>query len=136
MCPKRSVYSACVCDRTALPFSLSLLISPPFHMCSFTTNLSPSLCCWDVKQPTNKQISFLALFLPSYHLIGLVVKVFTSRAEDPRFDSCLHCGGFLQVRSCQRLKIDTPVATLPGSWRCRSALGQAGLVSVYCDWVR
>ena len=34
------------------------------------------------------------------------------------------------------LKIGTPVATLPGIWRYRSALGLVGPVSVYCDWVR
>ena len=28
------------------------------------------------------------------------------------------------------------MATLPGAWRYRSALGLPGLVSVYCDWVR
>ena len=34
------------------------------------------------------------------------------------------------------LKIDTPVATLPGAWRYRVSAGTVGPVSVYCDWVR
>ena len=34
------------------------------------------------------------------------------------------------------LKIDTPVAALPGAWRYRVSAGLVGPVSVYCDWVR
>ena len=37
-------------------------------------------------------------------LAGLVVKASAQGAEDPGFES--------------RLKIGTPVATLPGAWRC------------------
>ena len=39
------------------------------------------------------------------HLVGLVVKASASRAVDPGFES--------------RLKIGTPVATLPCAWRYR-----------------
>ena len=42
-------------------------------------------------------------FSLSHCLLGQVVKVFTSRAEDPRFESCLH-QDFFQVESYQWLK--------------------------------
>ena len=42
----------------------------------------------------------------------------------------------IAVNHTSDLKIGTPVATLPGAWRYRSALGLVGLVSVYCDRVR
>ena len=34
-------------------------------------------------------------------LVGLVVKVSVSKAPDPGFDSCLRCGDFFRVESCQ-----------------------------------
>ena len=51
-------------------------------------------------------------------LVGLVVKESASRAEDPEFDSRLgggEGGGGSNLTS--DLKIGTPVATLPGTWR-------------------
>ena len=49
-------------------------------------------------------------------IIGLVVKVSASKAEDPWFDSCLHCGDFSGSSHTCDLKIGTPVATLPEAW--------------------
>ena len=68
-------------------------------------------------------------------LVGLVVKASASRAEDPGFESRLR-------RDFSRVVI--PVASkvalrwLPGQAPgvIGSALGLAGPVSVYCDWVR
>ena len=52
-----------------------------------------------------------------------MVKASASRATDPRLDSRLRCRDF--TRSCHTsdLKIDTPVATLPGAWRYRVSAG-------------
>ena len=69
-------------------------------------------------------------------LDGLVVKASFSREEDPGFESRLR-RDFSGSSHTSDSKIGTPVATLPGAWRCRaSALGLVGPVSVYCDWVR
>ena len=67
-------------------------------------------------------------------LLGLVVKVSVSRAEDPGFDFCWRFGDFSGSSHTSNFKIDTSVATLPGV--IGSALGQVGPVSVYHDWVR
>ena len=50
-------------------------------------------------------------------LVGLVVKVATSRVEDLAFDSCLRCVDFSGSSHTSDLKVGTPVATLPGAWR-------------------
>ena len=52
-------------------------------------------------------------------LVGLVVKTFTSRVQDPGFDSCWCCGDFSRLRCTSDMKIGTPVATLPGAWHYR-----------------
>ena len=67
---------------------------------------------------------------PTHHrLVGLVVKVSTSRAADPRFDSRFLRGDFFRVESY--LGLGTPVATLPGV--IGSTLGLLGPVLVNCD---
>ena len=65
-------------------------------------------------------------------LVGLVVKVSTSGAEDPRFESRLQ-QDFSGSSHTSDLKIGTPVAT---TGVIGSALGLVGPVSAYCDWVR
>ena len=55
-------------------------------------------------------------------LVGLVVKVPASRAEDPGFKSCLRWD-FFGSSPTNDLKIDTPVATLLGAWRYRVNAG-------------
>ena len=55
-------------------------------------------------------------------LVGLVVKVSTSRAEDPGFESHLRWD-FSWSRQTSDLKIGTPVATLPGARRYRVSAG-------------
>ena len=63
-------------------------------------------------------------------LVGLVVKASVSKAEDPGLESRLQ-RDFSGSSHTNDLKIDTPVARdVIGS-----ALGLAGLVSVYCDWL-
>ena len=56
------------------------------------------------------------------HLIGLVVKVSASRAEDPGFESRLRWDFFGSSHTSD-LKIGTPVATLPGTWCSRVSVG-------------
>ena len=46
----------------------------------------------------------------------------TSRAEDPGFESLLRWD-FSGSSHTSDLKIGTPVATLPGAWRCRVSAG-------------
>ena len=54
----------------------------------------------------------------SDRLVSLVVKAFASRAEDHGFESA--CAEIFQGSShTSDLKIGTPVATLPGTWRYR-----------------
>ena len=59
---------------------------------------------------------------PTNRLVGLVVKAFTSRAEDPGFESaCVEI--FPGCCHASDLKIGTSVATLPGAWRYRVSAG-------------
>ena len=62
------------------------------------------------------------------HLVGLVVKVSTSRAEDPGFESRLQWD-FSGSSHTSDLKIGTPVATLPEAWlyRVSAGTGQPGV---------
>ena len=53
-------------------------------------------------------------------LVGLVVKAFASGAEDPGFESRLR-QDFSESSHTSDFKICTPVATLPGAWRCRGS---------------
>ena len=54
-------------------------------------------------------------------LVGLVVKAFASRAEDPGLESCAEI--FPGSSHTSDLKNGTPVATLPGAWRYRVGVG-------------
>ena len=58
-------------------------------------------------------------------LVGLVVKVSASGAEDPGFESLLR-RDFSGSSHTSDLKIGTPVATLPGAWRDRVSAGTGG----------
>ena len=80
------------------------------------------------------EISMIILHID--RLVGLVVKVSTSRAEDPGFESRLPRDFFrgrvmpvTEKLTPQRLPCHTPGVM-------GSALGLVGQVSVYCDWVR
>ena len=55
-------------------------------------------------------------------LVGLVVKVSTLRVEGPGFESRLR-RDFSGSNHTNDLKIGTPVATLPGTWRYRVSAG-------------
>ena len=103
---------------------------------------SPANCC--------KAVAF------TFHhcSVGLVVKASASTAGDPVFDSCLRRGDFsgsshtsdpgFESRLCHDffsgsshtsdLQIGTPVATLPGAWRCRISAG-TGQPGVSILWV-
>ena len=59
-------------------------------------------------------------------LVGLVVKVSASRAEDPDFESRLR-RDFSGSSHTSDFKIGTPVATLPGAWRYRVSAGTGRL---------
>ena len=68
-------------------------------------------------------------------LVGLVVKAFASRAEDYEFESRLRQffkGHVIPVT--YKLALQWLPCQAPGI--VGSVLGLAGLVSVYCDWVR
>ena len=69
-------------------------------------------------------------------VVGLVVKASASRAEDPGFESRLRRdvfgGRVIPVTS--ELALQWMPCQAPGV--IGSALGLAGTVSVYCDWVR
>ena len=69
-------------------------------------------------------------------LVGLVVEVSASRAEDPGFDSCLRRGDYSGSSHTSDLQIGTSVTTLPDAWRSTVSAGTGWPVSVYCDWVR
>ena len=56
-------------------------------------------------------------------LVGLVVKVSASKAEGPGFESRLQRDFFSGSSHTSDLKICTPVATLPGTWRYRVGAG-------------
>ena len=55
-------------------------------------------------------------------LVGLVDRASASRAENPRFESRLR-RDFSGSNHTSDLKIDTPVAALPGAWRQRVSAG-------------
>ena len=58
--------------------------------------------------------------------VGLVVKASASRAEDLGCDSCLllrDFSGSSHTSDLNKLKVGTPVATLPGAWRYRVSAG-------------
>ena len=61
----------------------------------------------------------------THRLVGLVVTTYSSRAEDPGFASRLQ-RDFPRSSHTSDLKIDTPVATLPGAWRYRVSAGTGG----------
>ena len=75
--------------------------------------------------------SLLVVSLSCGHdcLIGLVVKVSASRAEDPGFESRLRQDFFPGLSHTSDLKIGTPVAALPGTWcyRVSDGTGQPGV---------
>ena len=63
-------------------------------------------------------------FFPCVHcLVGLVVKVSSSRAANLGFDFCLHHGDFSMSIHTSDSKIDSPVATLPSAWHRRVSTG-------------
>ena len=65
-------------------------------------------------------------------LVGLVVKVFVSRAADPGFNSRFPPWEHFRVESYQRPRN----WHTGGAWRSQSTLGLVGPVSVQCDRVR
>ena len=55
--------------------------------------------------------------------LGLAVKKYASKAEDPGLDCRLHHLAFTGSSHTSDLTIGTPVATLPGAWRYRVSAG-------------
>ena len=62
------------------------------------------------------------LCLPLHRLVGLVVKASDSGAENLGFESRFW-RDFSGSSHTSDLKIGTPVATLPGAWRCKVSAG-------------
>ena len=77
--------------------------------------------------------SQLWLVLRVYCLVGLVVKASALGAEDPGFESRLQ-RDFSRSSHTNDLKIETPVATLPGTWHYRVSTG-TGRPSVSILWL-
>ena len=71
-----------------------------------------------------------------YRLVGIVVKAFSSREEDPGFESSLRRDSFRGrvIPVTSKLALQWLPCQAPGVKG--SALGLVGPVSVYCDWVR
>ena len=67
------------------------------------------------------------------HLVGLVAKASASRAEHRLFEFCLQ-RDFSESSHTSDLRIGTPVATLPGTWRYRVSAG-TGRPSVSILWL-
>ena len=61
--------------------------------------------------------------LPCYRLVGLVVMVSASRAQDLVFNSSFCCGDFSGSSHTSDFKTGSPVAALPGAWRYRVSAG-------------
>ena len=59
---------------------------------------------------------------PLDRLVGQVVKASAPKAEGPGFESRM-CRDFSGSSHTSDLKIGTPVATLPGTWRYRVSAG-------------
>ena len=57
----------------------------------------------------------MKLYPSQNSLVGLVVKVSSSRAEDPGFDCRMHHGDISRSSHTSDLKIGTSEATLPGT---------------------
>ena len=68
----------------------------------------------------------LSVCLCLYRLIAQVVKASARKAEGPEFESCLRWD-FSGLSHTSDVKIGTPVATLPGAWRCRVSTGTGRL---------
>ena len=75
------------------------------------------------------------VFCGHHRLVGQEAPA--SRAEDPGVRFPLPLRGFSGSSHTSGLKFGTPVATLPGAWRCSvsAGTGRPG-TGVYCDWVR
>ena len=70
-------------------------------------------------------LTVMVLFIcRSDRLVGLVVNVSTSGAEDMGFESRL-CWDFSGLSHTSDLKIGTPVAVLPGAWSYTSYIDSA-----------
>ena len=71
----------------------------------------------------NSVVFVLVILVLLSRLVGPVVKKSASIGEDPGFDSRLCRGDFSGSSHTSDLKIGTPVATLPGTWRYRVSVG-------------
>ena len=76
------------------------------------------------------------IILMEDHLIGLLVKASSSRADDPGFNSRLRCGdlGDWVIPVTSKLALQWLSCQVPGVTAL--ALGLVGPVSVYYDWVK
>ena len=74
--------------------------------------------------PLTMEYAYLrvGMFLTTNRLVGLVVKAFASRAEDPRLESRLR-RDFAQSSHTNYFKLGTPVAILPAAWSYRISAG-------------
>ena len=88
--------------------------------CAWTD--SSGLMCFTTVTNQPVIFSFVGTHRQSDRLVGLVVKASTSGAEDPGSESRLR-RDFFGSSHTSDLKIDAPVATLPGTRRYRASAG-------------
>ena len=91
----------------------------PVHIMG--SNADISCICYTVCH-TTATVVVLGAPLLADGLVGLVVKAPALGAEDPEFESLLR-RDFSWWSHTSDFKIGTPVATLPGAWRCRVSAG-------------
>ena len=98
----------------------------------FTASCDKTAKLWDLNSNQCVQIAQVCIFIDlitfqhsTYCLVGQVVKTSASRAEDPRFESCLR-RDFSRLSHTSDLEIGTAMATLPCTWRCRVSAGTGG----------
>ena len=105
--------------------TLDLLWPDPPESPLLSLSLPLSHCLFHLFTVLSLSLSLLSLFrlsLPPYCLVGVVVRVSTSRVEDPEFESRLR-QDISGLSPTSDLKIGTPVATLPGAWCYRVSAG-------------
>ena len=104
--------------RSALPFFFFLFLFFFFlawHTCHCNfPRVSMHACLSNSKETLPLELN---------RIVGPVVKASASRAADPGFDSRFLRGKFSWSRHTGDLKVGTPLAALPGAWRCRVSGG-------------
>ena len=97
------------------------LLRPPGPHFSADFSIFNSHACWYFLGSVVSFICQLYFFFSFFFFLSIfrLIQASASKAEDPGFDSGLRHGDFSGSSHSSDLKIGTPVATLPGTWRCQ-----------------